>query len=943
MPSDSLPLSVLQRIDQVCDAFEGAWRAGEGPRIEDFLEPEIEPEGELFRELLAREIELRREAGEVVDPAQYEGRFQRFQELIRTLLNDVSPGPAETAVFLSSLRQSAQAGLPVEDLDRTDADTMLGLLDVGASPRHLLAESELPERIGRFRPIRLIGQGNFLVFQAVDEATGREVALKVARPDDPFSRRRLTSLVEEAQRLAALEHPGIVKVLEFVVPTGPRSENPAGGEGFIVLEYIEGPTLESLLALPDLMSRPRLVRIVAAVAEAVQHAHTTGLVHRDLKPSNILIDRRDEPRVCDFGLAVNENLQRLSKGEVAGTLYYMAPEQVRGETNRLDGRTDIWALGVILYRGLTGRLPFWGSNPTECFDEILNREPRPPRQFGSVIPAQLERICLRCLSKLTSDRYLTAADLAADLRRWLSQANREPLAEPGTPASPKGLRTFGSEDAGSFLSLLPGPRGSDGLPESIRFWKARIEDPEGLDTFSVGLVYGPSGGGKSSFVRAGLLPQLDRMEVRPVYLEASPSGTEARLLAELRRLIPRLPREGGLAEAVALLRDDPQMRPREKLLLVIDQFEQWLQGRPIESATEMVLALRQCDGRAVQVLLVVRDDYWMAITRLFHAVEVPLVEGRNTRAVELFDARHARKVLEEFGRSLGQIASVELAAGDPAGAFLDQAIAGLASTDGRIIPVRLSLFVEVVRHRPWRPETLGELGGIHGIEIKFLEGAFDTPTAPPAHLLHRSAAEAVLKLLLPPAGTNLRGSPASVGAIREASGYADRPRDFADLIQVLERDLRLISVVEGRAGCPIEHAQPAARLPSESAPQPSFQLAHEYLISPVRHWLQRHLIATRAGRARLRLEAITASWLARPSPQRLPSALEYLGILSSTSSHDWTRDERRLMRSATWYHARRLALAVCVVALLIALSRAVIQSLETSSAVESAFVANQSN
>ena len=297
-----------------------------------------------------------------------------------------------------------------------------------------------------------------------------------------------------------------------------------------MLEYVPGSTLEALLRR-ERLDPLRLARIIAAMADALHHAHTAGLVHRDLKPSNVLIDLQGRPKICDFGLAVDEEIQRLRRGEVAGTLPYMAPEQVRGETNRLDGRTDIWAIGVILYRGLTGRLPFRGNTTAECFEEILRCEPRPPRQFGDTVPRELERICLRCLSRQMSDRYLTAADLGEDLKGWLATAAGEAVIEPAQPpAPPKGFRNYSGEDSAFFLSLLPGPRGSDGLPESVRFWKSRIESARGDRAFSVGLVYGLSGGGKSSFVKAGLIPQLDPQRVRPIVLDASPDSTEARLV-----------------------------------------------------------------------------------------------------------------------------------------------------------------------------------------------------------------------------------------------------------------------------------------------------------------------------------------------------------------------------------------------------------------------------
>src|SRR5262249_27085682 len=143
------------------------------------------------------------------------------------------------------------------------------------------------------------------------------------------------------------------------------------------------------------LSPSRVAGLLAVVAEAAHHAHRAGLVHRDLKPSNILIDEDGKPHIADFGLAVREELQDIRSGGIAGTPHYMAPEQVRGETHRLDGRTDVWALGVILYLGLLGRQPFSGRDPGEIFDEILHRDPKPPRQVNDRIPRELERICLK--------------------------------------------------------------------------------------------------------------------------------------------------------------------------------------------------------------------------------------------------------------------------------------------------------------------------------------------------------------------------------------------------------------------------------------------------------------------------------------------------------------------------------------------------------------------
>ncbi|MBL8856325.1 MAG: serine/threonine-protein kinase, partial [Planctomycetaceae bacterium] len=524
-------------LEAVCRAYERAWENNEDPVIESFAQqvPRF-GRAEATAILILLDVKLRLAAGEKPQPQTYLDRFPEHEQIIGTAFST--------------------ADTPVSD--------MMSVGETSGSE-----QSDYPRKLGRYEVVSELGSGGFgVVCLARDVTLERMVALKFGLRSKFRTEAHVSAFIREARTIAQLQHPAIVTIYDVLQVDQWLC---------IVQQFVDDGDLRQHLKAGQL-TFARTVEICRQLAAGLAFSHSRGFVHCDIKPANILMDKAGNPYIADFGLAIHE-VNRVENGARAGTPRYMPPEVVMGETHRIDGRADIWSLGVMMYEMLTGVSPFRGATQGELFDQILYSEPRQPRALVPSLPRELERICLKCLSKSVLERYRTAQELLDDLEHWISmpdaadvtplinstrvltddpeslRSDRDPIFGGSDPVRvvPRGLQSYTAHDSEFFLHLVPGPRDRDGFPESIRFWRNWVRDNDPVHN-SVGLLYGPSGSGKSSFVKAGLLPNLPN-DVVTVYVEATHGETEDRLLRGLRKALPSIPRDLPLQRILEQVRD----------------------------------------------------------------------------------------------------------------------------------------------------------------------------------------------------------------------------------------------------------------------------------------------------------------------------------------------------------------------------------------------------
>jgi serine/threonine protein kinase/tetratricopeptide (TPR) repeat protein len=415
-PVDHEPRTVSTCIELGLQRFEDAWRAGATPAIDDFLPTQSEAQKEALLELVHTDLEYRLRSGEHARVEDYLARYQAIAT-DRDAVLDLMATEFEQ-------RQRLTGPTVEEYLDRFP-EYRAELL-AAEPPRPAWGQrrseirnpnSQIPSpkskstRLGKYELGDLLGSGSFgTVYKAWDMELQRTVALKLPRAGSDASPEDAERLLKEARSAALLQHPGIVALYEG---------GQVNGTCWLACEFIAGQTLAQYSRRGPLTLR-EVAALVADVADALQYAHSKGVIHRDIKPSNILIDEAGKPHLADFGLAKRTLSESLAscQGQVLGTPAYMSPEQARGERDKIDPLSDVYSLGVVLYELLTAEVPFRGDAHM-VLRQVVEEEPTPPRRMIASISRDLENICLQAMNKKPACRYPSAAAFADDLRRFL--------------------------------------------------------------------------------------------------------------------------------------------------------------------------------------------------------------------------------------------------------------------------------------------------------------------------------------------------------------------------------------------------------------------------------------------------------------------------------------------------------------------------------------------
>ena len=772
------------------DEFESAWRSSKelsgAPSIEDFLHrgvlkglPELQTLSELVRvdmeyrfsqahatdrdvasyqqefqdrlpltaDLFADEFRLRQRFGKLEDfdwtlssvlPSHFisEAEYNQFTKLCETQRN-ASVSPINAFVSKDTNKFS----------DDSDPDETHVKDNFDGDQSDDEAWCDLDERYERRR---LLGEGSFgVVWEAFDRQLQRRVAVKILRSRGPMSEIDLASFVHEARSAASLQHPNLLTIHDVIV----RDRFVA-----LVTQLIEGVSLEKWWERETARGGTTLdlAKLMRNIVEAVHHAHLAGLIHCDLKPRNILVDEDGKATILDFGLAIRRDGEQPIEGAIAGTPAFMSPEQTWGDTHHLDGRTDIWSLGAIIYRLLTGRSPFVAPTTEALFEAIQSRELVPIGQICEDVPERLRQICQCCLSKRVTDRYETAGHLAQAIGDFIAEQ------QAGSDDSNSTMATFRESRfrriSGRIVSLPWRPIDLIGRDETIRSVTETLN--EGRDRLIT--LTGVGGVGKTETAIAVAHQLSESFEGDVAWVDLAAVRDEEQLAASVLSAMQVISTATVSSSHLVI----QALVVRGPVVLVLDNLEQ-----VVDIASPLVVEwLAQCRNLSLlttsQLPLRVRGEQVIPL----HSLDIE----STGEAVELFVQRariaSTRFVCDDSNRKL--VAQVcQLVEGNPLAIELAASRMGLMTL--RDLHRRLAQSFSILRSasgdRPARHKTLQEV----------VRWSFD--------LLSQTERNAVMRLAIWP-------SPLS-------SDLAERMLDSleADPFLVLEelRQRQLIRVAEG--------------------------------------------------------------------------------------------------------------------------------------------------
>jgi hypothetical protein len=692
------------------------------------------------------------------------------------------------------------------------------------------------------------------------------------------------------------------------------------------------PTLRTVLN-KERMSVWQAVETARCIALAAGHAHSRGVVHRDIKPANILFDSLNRPLLSDFGLAWKQTLRNVDTS-VCGTPRYMSPEQIRGELHRIDARSDIFSLGIVLYEMLTDHLPFDGDDNRTIADATVNHEPIAVRSLNDAVPIELDRICRRAMRKSVRERYPSMLEFAKALEdlqhNQVTESGNKTRDVPNLRASldsrlldstamqpellvPRGLQPFRRVDGDGFLELLPGPRHPCGLPESVYFWKTWIESSDAGELQRLAILYGAAGSGKSSLIEAGVIANLNS-DILAISIECQPGDLQARITQAIGNQIgsPYPIRE--LTELLQRLRlEETITHQHRKIVLFLDQFEEWARFASPAEFQELAAALRQCDGEHLQAIIVVRDEQWSKVSRLMELAEVPMAEGKNSRGMDLIGRNRARKILESMGRYYGTLPAAHESLDVQHRHFLDLAVSELGSGHGgRVLPIQLTIFAQMAELHHWDPGLLSDLDSLEGLYVAFFEDHFESESASAQHRHALPVAAEFLAQLLPGPDQSIVQKTVSITEVHDALGGRFSASQILAAANILCEELR--TVIQVDAGTSEASTSELVDDPHQAPVR--YRIAHDFMVKPIRQWVEQVNYSSRRGRAIARFHELSGMWKRRRERRFFPSVTEYFQIKRASRKLQLTPHQREYLTAADRYYRRCFGVTIAAGAVL---------------------------